>query len=68
MVRDDSERIMNKLKGYLTEWKKEELSLKRRLRRMKKARVCSDCPPVGYPTDKTRCSTCPNKRELIEAK
>lgn len=21
--------------------------------------MCSDCPPVGYPTDKTRCSECP---------
>ncbi len=20
---------------------------------------CSDCPPVGYPTDKTRCDSCP---------
>lgn len=20
---------------------------------------CSDCPPVGYPTDKTRCAPCP---------
>lgn len=21
--------------------------------------LCSDCPPVGYPTDKTRCVDCP---------
>lgn len=21
--------------------------------------LCSDCPPVGYPTDKTRCAECP---------
>lgn len=21
--------------------------------------MCSDCPPVGYPTDKTRCAECP---------
>lgn len=21
--------------------------------------LCSDCPPVGYPTDKTRCAPCP---------
>lgn len=21
--------------------------------------LCSDCPPVGYQTDKTRCSECP---------
>lgn len=23
--------------------------------------LCSDCPPVGYPTDKTRCSPCPRR-------
>jgi hypothetical protein len=22
---------------------------------------CSDCPPAGYPTDKTRCATCPRR-------
>lgn len=21
--------------------------------------ICSDCPPVGYPTDSTRCHECP---------
>ncbi len=21
--------------------------------------TCEDCPPVGYPTDKTRCTECP---------
>ncbi len=21
--------------------------------------ICSDCPPVGYPTDETRCRSCP---------
>lgn len=21
--------------------------------------ICSDCPPVGYPTDRTRCADCP---------
>lgn len=21
--------------------------------------LCSDCPPVGYPTDRTRCDECP---------
>lgn len=20
---------------------------------------CEDCPPIGYPTDKTRCLPCP---------
>jgi len=23
---------------------------------------CEDCPPVGYPTDDTRCATCPRRR------
>lgn len=23
--------------------------------------VCEDCPPVGYPTDGTRCWACPRK-------
>ena len=22
---------------------------------------CSDCPPVGYPTDDTRCAVCPRR-------
>ena len=22
---------------------------------------CSDCPPLGYPTDKTRCDECPRR-------
>lgn len=22
-------------------------------------RLCEDCPPVGYPTNKTRCLSCP---------
>ena len=22
---------------------------------------CSDCPPVGYPTDETRCAPCPRR-------
>lgn len=21
--------------------------------------LCSDCPPIGYPTAKTRCDSCP---------
>jgi len=25
-------------------------------------RLCEDCPPVGYPTDKTRCDECPRKQ------
>lgn len=23
--------------------------------------LCEDCPPVGYPTDKTRCEPCPRR-------
>lgn len=23
--------------------------------------LCDDCPPVGYPTDKTRCIPCPRR-------
>jgi hypothetical protein len=23
--------------------------------------LCSDCPPAGYPTDKTRCAECPRR-------
>jgi hypothetical protein len=23
--------------------------------------LCSDCPPEGYPTDKTRCAPCPRR-------
>lgn len=25
--------------------------------------LCEDCPPVGYPTDKTRCLPCPRRTE-----
>jgi hypothetical protein len=24
--------------------------------------LCQDCPPVGYPTDKTRCISCPRNQ------
>ena len=24
-------------------------------------KLCEDCPPIGYPTDKTRCCDCPRK-------
>lgn len=29
--------------------------------------LCSDCPPAGYPTDKTRCACCPRRAALVEA-
>jgi hypothetical protein len=29
--------------------------------------LCADCPPVGYPTDKTRCTSCPH-RESSDAR
>lgn len=25
------------------------------------AKLCSDCPPENYPTDKTRCLSCPRR-------
>ena len=25
--------------------------------------LCDDCPPAGYPTDKTRCEECPRRTE-----
>jgi hypothetical protein len=25
--------------------------------------LCSDCPPIGYPTDETRCAPCPRRAE-----
>lgn len=27
--------------------------------------MCFDCPPVGYPTDRTRCAGCPRAIEEI---
>lgn len=29
--------------------------------------LCSDCPPVGYPVDTTRCLPCPRRDEGIAA-
>lgn len=29
------------------------------IRREAVAALCEDCPPSGYPTDKTRCNPCP---------
>ncbi len=31
------------------------------------ADLCSGCPPVGYPTDKTRCKPCPRRTALLAA-
>lgn len=27
--------------------------------------ICEDCPPVGFQTDKTRCSECPRRLDYI---
>ena len=27
--------------------------------------LCDDCPPMGYPTDKTRCLSCPRRSDLL---
>jgi len=32
------------------------------------AGLCEDCPPEGYPTDKTRCATCPRRVPTVGAK
>ena len=29
--------------------------------------LCDDCPPVGYPTDKTRCLPCPRRTPVLDA-
>ena len=29
--------------------------------------LCEDCPPVGYPTDKTRCGPCPRRSRPTKA-
>lgn len=26
--------------------------------------LCSDCPSIGYPTDSTRCNTCPRRQTI----
>lgn len=28
----------------------------------KEEKLCEDCPPADYPTDKTRCESCPRRR------
>jgi hypothetical protein len=28
--------------------------------------LCEDCPPVGYPTDETRCTPCPRRFALTD--
>jgi hypothetical protein len=30
-------------------------------------KLCSDCPPAGYPTDETRCRTCPLRAQPAAA-
>lgn len=31
--------------------------------RVKCGELCEDCPPVGYPTDDTRCMPCPRRAQ-----
>jgi hypothetical protein len=38
-----------------------------RLRAQLEAMLCSDCPPIGYPTDKTRCTPCPRRAQVSSA-
>ena len=30
--------------------------------------LCEDCPPVGYPTDETRCMPCPRRFDANPAR
>lgn len=32
-------------------------------RALTEAELCADCPPTGYPTDKTRCAPCPRRSD-----
>lgn len=29
-------------------------------------KFCDDCPPIGYPTDETRCAPCPRRADAIQ--
>jgi hypothetical protein len=29
------------------------------------AQLCEDCPPADYPTDKTRCTPCPRRKQAL---
>jgi hypothetical protein len=40
---------------YLTEEEEQ------RLIKREQESLCEDCPPIGYPTDKTRCAACPRR-------
>lgn len=30
-------------------------------------KLCEDCPPVRYPTEKTRCDQCPRRKSRATA-
>lgn len=42
----------------LQEMRQDEIS---RIYMLAGSKLCEDCPPVGYPTDKTRCEPCPRR-------
>jgi hypothetical protein len=42
-------------------WQEEQANAEAAARERKTAALCGDCPPVGYPTDKTRCAVCPRR-------
>lgn len=43
------------------EWEWYRFAAESLLHRRIAAMPCSDCPPVGYPTDRTRCEECPRR-------
>lgn len=47
--------------GGVTAWM---VVSKETTQRNREDKVCSDCPRVGYPTNKTRCLPCPRRAAL----
>lgn len=50
--------IENWLRGVAGEFKAPQIVMSENL--------CSDCPPVGYPTDETRCALCPRRLAMTD--
>ncbi len=47
--------------GGVTAWM---VVAKEMSQRNRAANLCSDCPPVGYSTDRTRCLPCPRRASV----
>ncbi len=42
----------------------DKMNIRRLIDEASQPELCDDCPPVGYPTDKTRCDPCPRRSAL----